>query len=163
MSKLNSFPISRNLSYEKPDLLKSYPDIDYEMIPIQDNDNFSVGISKTLPIAQLPFLSIKNYFKSATQFNLTSNSSSEIASHLLFNISQKKEIKCIAIDSKTDHVLFLPLQQMSCCKKTKKFTKFSLHNGEQLKTSLNFKKLKKTLLRNGFIEIKKSHLVPLRN
>ncbi len=156
MNRLDSSPLKTRSSYENPKLLECYPDIDYEMIPIKDDNNFGVGQSNRFSIDQLPYSSLKNILKTAQHFKLAVKPISEIDNRLINPVSKKMEITCIVISIDSGLTVLLPLEQIKICKKTKKYTKLFLANGQVLKTAISFKKLKKRLLKKGFTTTKKA-------
>ena len=156
MNKLKVIPATSNPSYKKPELLESFPDIDYEMIPITDDSKMMTRQSNQLYFHQLLPYGIKNILKKARRFRLVVGSASWITEKAVLPIANKREEDCIAISQKTDLIVLLPVSQISGCKKTSKHTKIYLTDGQVFKTSISYKKLKKCLLKKGFTKYKKA-------
>ena len=156
MNKLKVIPSTSNISFEKPELLKRFPDIDYEMIPITDDSKMMTQQSNQFYLNQLPPFGIKNILRKARQFRLVVGSASRMAGKATLPISNERGEDCIAISEKTDLIVLLPVSQISGCKKSKKYTKIYLTDGRVFKTSISYKKLKKCLLKKGFTKYKKA-------
>lgn len=161
MIKLNTEPATKKYSYENPELLDCYPDIDYEMIPIQDEQNTFQIKENLFDLRQLSASSFKNLLKNAEQLEFVDNpdiKNGESESDII-GFTNESDGKGLSITLKNDLSVFLPIDQISKCKKSTKFTKIYLIDGQILKTSVSFKKLKKGLLEYGFKEYQKSRLV----
>lgn len=159
MNELKIIPDTLNKSYENPELLDCYPDIDYEMLPIKDDDNGGTGQANHFYDKQLSSQSMKNMLKEAEEFDLVDRDKNNLGGSRIVDFNNEMNYKCIAISQKSDIIIFLPIEQINECRKTKKYTKIFLQEDQVLKTSINFKQLKKCLLRYGFKEYQKSRLV----
>jgi len=157
MSELHFFP--EKASYENYELLERYPDIDYEMIPISDDLDSVSGQSNHLFIKEKLQLSDRKELKKANLFQIVSHPVSGILPMTSEKASSSKKTKCIIISKKSGSVVSIPLELIEYCKKTKKYTKFFIKDNVTLKTIIPFKKLKRRLLKHGFMEDQKSHLV----
>jgi len=159
MSKLNVFPNALQLDHEKHDLIERYPDIDYEMIPVKDQQNVMINKDNQFFFNQLPKVSTKNILRNTTQFKVVKRPVLKIASHNPEHNSNKTETTCIAISSKLDLIVLIPFEQVHHLKETRKYSKIVLKDGQVLKTAIPFKKLEKKLFKHGFVRNMKSHLI----
>lgn len=158
MIKLNTELASSEHKMDSPELLDCYPDIDYEMLQIQQ-DWGQMSDSCSDP-KQLAASGLKSMLKEAKQFEVIQQPDFNTHDFNLIKSSDKKsQGHCITISLKNNLTILLPIKQVYLCKKSAKYTKIILEDGQVLKTSVNFKKLKKCLKKYGFSEHQKSRLV----
>jgi len=157
MSELHFSP--DKASYEKYELLERYPDIDYEMIPISDDHDYTSGQSNHFYANELQLSEQKEALKKAKSFQIALKSLSEILPMTNTQVFSDCKKKCLIISNEPNMDTLIPLDLIEYCTKTKKYTKIFIKNNLILKTVIPFKKLKRRLLKNGFMEYKKSHLV----
>ncbi len=122
-----------------------YPDIEYEMIPI--NDEQFIG-----PL-----------FPKLDQNQFEANKSSKAMKDLL-NQTKAFQLNAAEVHGTTMHIfqmeepvnteneirILLPLNRVASVKQTKKYTKILMENGKTIKTKIDFNALQALLNENGF-------------
>ena len=149
MNNMNPAQNASNPSYKKQDLLECYPDIDYEMIPYKEPQSFT-GQPANFYVDQLSPNELKNLFKDAQKFEITSRSRSASAGSPVLHFSGIKE-KILNINTTPGLTISIPIKDISKFRQSKKYTKIRLKNNITIRTNLNFKKLIKSFLKNDLI------------
>ncbi len=146
--------------YQKSSLPEWFSDIDYEMLPIIEEHKSDLSMeSAFIFIDHLMPFDMKEKLKKAKQFKIVNKANPQSNHHSVIHI-YPKENKTNTFNNQTyDQTILLPIKKIEACKKNKKQTEFILTEGQVLKTAIKFKKIKKSLLKNGFKETKEGHLV----
>ena len=155
MNKIHIQNIS-DTGTEDSGLLESYPDIDYEMIPIAATPkNYVFPKHDQIFLKDLAQHNMKDLLKYASRFKVISELSSNPMLHITYNNEDGDQHE----NEATDLTVLLPINQISACKQAKKYTKIYLEDDQVLNTSIDFKTLKKVLVNQGFKKINKTHLI----
>lgn len=140
------------------DLLEMLPKINFKLIFVTSFDQFAIKAFKYSAIDYILKPVDPDQLTAAIKRILDKNVISEIDKKLDVLLSNKKEIKKIALPS-SDGIRFVNVQDIIRCESDNNYTLFFLNNKERILVSRTLKEYETLLSEINFYRVHKSHLV----